>query len=85
MRYWDRKEKLFKYVEGVREFFPLAHDQLKVISRLIDKFNPNVKTFLDLGCGDGFIGYFIYDMFPDSSGVFIDISEEMIKKAYLGL
>ncbi|MFC2098254.1 hypothetical protein ACFLSP_00780 [Bacteroidota bacterium] len=54
MKYWDKKEKLYKYVDGVRQFFPLADDQLKVISRVIDKFNPNIKTFLDLGCGDGF-------------------------------
>lgn len=81
MKYWDRKEKLFKYTEGVRQFFPLAEEQLQVISRIIDHFNPRMRTFLDLGCGDGFLGYFIYRLYPESSGVFMDISAEMIQKA----
>jgi len=81
MKYWDKKEILFRYVDGVRQFFPLAGDQLEIISRVIKKFNPEIKTFLDLGCGDGFLGHFIYQIFPEASGVFIDISEEMINKA----
>ncbi len=44
MKYWNRKEKLFKYV-------------------------------------DEFLAHSIYKLFPDSHGVFIDISEEMINKA----
>jgi len=47
MKYWDRKEKLFKYIDGVRQFFPLAKEQLDTISRLIEKFNSNINTFLD--------------------------------------
>jgi hypothetical protein len=42
MRYWDKKEKLCKYVDGVRQFFPLASDQLVLISRIIKKFNPEI-------------------------------------------
>jgi SAM-dependent methyltransferase len=79
--YWNKKEKLFKYVEGVRQFFPLAEEQLDIISRIIGKFNPSIKTFLDLGCGDGFLGHFIYKLYPDAHGVFLDLSPEMITKA----
>ncbi len=81
MDYWRKKEKLFRYVHGVRQFFPLAKEQLDVISRIIEKYNPSINSFLDLGCGDGFLGYFIHSLFPDAHGVFLDISEEMIKKA----
>jgi tRNA (cmo5U34)-methyltransferase len=81
MNYWERKEKLFKYIDGVRQFFPLAKEQLETISRIIEKFNPAIKDFLDLGCGDGFLGFFIYKLFPDSHGVFLDLSKEMIDKA----
>ena len=81
MNYWERKEKLFKYTEGVRQFFPLANEQLDVIARIVDKFNPQIKNFLDLGCGDGFLGYFINTLYPDTKGVFMDISGEMIAKA----
>jgi SAM-dependent methyltransferase len=34
-----------------------------------------------LGCGAGFMGYFINELFPDAHGVFVDVSEEMIQKA----
>jgi SAM-dependent methyltransferase len=81
MKYWDKKEKLFKYTDGVRQFFPLANEQLEIISRVVEKFSPEIKTFLDLGCGDGFLGHFIHLLFPEAHGVFIDISEEMINKA----
>jgi ubiquinone/menaquinone biosynthesis C-methylase UbiE len=81
MKYWDKKDKLVKYVEGVRQFFPLASDQLEVISRVIRKFNPRVRNFMDLGCGDGFLDRFIHQEYPDASCVFVDISEEMINKA----
>ena len=83
MKYWERKDKLFKYTDGARQFFPLATEQLDTIARILNKYNPSVKSFLDLGCGDGFLGYFIYTLFPSSKGTFLDISEEMIKKARL--
>lgn len=80
MTYWEREEKLFKYIDGVRQFFPLAKEQLDTIARIIEMYIPSVKTFLDLGCGDGFLGHFIYNLFPDTHGVFLDISKEMILK-----
>lgn len=80
MSYWERKEKLFKYIDGVRQYFPLAMEQMETISRIINKYNPTIDSFLDLGCGDGFLGNFIYGLFPDSKGVFLDISQEMINK-----
>ena len=81
MNYWERKEKLFKYTESIRQFFPHANEQLETISRIIEKFNPSITNFLDLGCGDGFLGFYIYKLYPDSHGVFLDLSKEMIDKA----
>ncbi len=81
MNYWEQKEKLGKYIGGIRQYFPLASEQLDTIARIINKFNPQINTFLDLGCGGGFMGFFIYELFPDAHGVFVDVSEEMIKKA----
>lgn len=83
MKYWERKEKLFKYTDGVRQFFPFAEEQLDIISRVIEKYSTSVDNFLDLGCGDGFLGYFIYKLYPNSRGVFLDVSKEMIAKARL--
>ena len=81
MIYWEKKEKLFKYTEGIRRFFPLAEEQMDLISRLLRKYRPGIETFLDLGCGDGFLGFFIGRLYPGARGVFVDISGEMIGKA----
>jgi len=81
MKYWGKKEKLFKYVDGVRQFFPMVEEQLDAISRIIEKYNIPIKNFLDLGCGDGFLGNFIHRLYPTSHGVFLDCSKEMILKA----
>jgi tRNA (cmo5U34)-methyltransferase len=81
MNYWERKEKLFRYVDGARQFFPQAKEQLETISRIIEKYNPSVTNFLDLGCGDGFLGFYISKLYPGSHGVFLDLSKEMIDKA----
>lgn len=81
MNYWDQKENISKYVGGVRQFFPLALEQLNIISRIIEKFNSSINTFLDLGCGDGFLGHFIYQLYPNAHGVFLDRSPEMIENA----
>ena len=75
MNYWDNKEKLFKYIDGVRQYFP------DTIARILNKFDPPVRNFLDLGCGDGFLGHFLYRLYPDAHGVFLDFSNEMINKA----
>ena len=83
MNYWERKEKLYKYIDGARQFFPLASEQLDTISRIIDKYNPSINHFLDLGCGDGFLGHFIKRAYPKSQGVFLDCSNEMIEKAQI--
>ena len=65
----------------MRQFFPLAKEKMEVISRIIEKFNPSIIDFLDLGCGDGFLGFLIYELYPDSHGAFRDFSKEMIDKA----
>lgn len=44
MNYWERKEKLFKYIDGVRQFFPLANEQLDTISRILEKYNPTTTV-----------------------------------------
>ena len=81
MNYWERKEKLFRYVGGPRQFFPLSREALDAIARILGKNEINVQSFLDLGCGDGYMGYFIHELYPNARGVFLDISSGMIDKA----
>jgi 16S rRNA G1207 methylase RsmC len=40
---------------------------------------------LDLGCGDGILGKSIYQYYPGAQGVFLDISETMLRSAQMNL
>ncbi len=66
------------YLEGVRGAIPLAAEQLDVMRRIIRMAQPNLKTFLDLGCGDGILGRVILNEYTDAKGIFLDFSEAMI-------
>ena len=78
--YWKRKQSVDHYLHGIRKAFPLVNEQIDTILRITNYFNPDIESFLDLGCGDGFLGKIISDEYG-INGVYLDCSEEMIKKA----
>jgi tRNA (cmo5U34)-methyltransferase len=78
--YWKRKQSVEHYLSGVRKSFPLVNEQIDTILRMINYFNPNIESFLELGCGDGFLGKIISHEYG-IEGTYLDCSEEMINKA----
>ena len=74
--YWKRKQNVEQYLGGVRESFPLVSEQIDAILRIINYFNPNIESFLDLGCGDGFLGKIISHEYG-SEGTYLDCSENI--------
>ncbi len=83
MNNW-KTEKLAKtYLEGVRGAIPFASEQIEILLRIIKKFQPNLNSFLDLGCGDGILGRTLYNYWPDTKGIFTDFSKPMIEAAKL--
>jgi tRNA (cmo5U34)-methyltransferase len=78
--YWKKKHNVENYLGGARKSFPLVHEQLDTILRIINHFNPGIRSFLDLGCGDGFLGKVVFSEYQ-VEGTFLDCSEEMISKA----
>jgi SAM-dependent methyltransferase len=77
-----KDEKLSKrYLEIVRAAIPLAKVQTEVLLTLIRKMRKKVASFLDLGCGDGHLGWEVLAEHPGAKGVFLDFSETMIKAA----
>ncbi len=78
---WRREDLGKRYLEGVRSAIPLADYQLEVILAIIEKFEIQVKAFLDLGCGDGILGRAILSEYPKAKGVFLDFSDTMIETA----
>jgi tRNA (cmo5U34)-methyltransferase len=69
------------YLEGVRAAIPLAQQQMEVMQRLLDATERPIRSFLDLGCGDGILAGAICDRFPEALGVLLDFSEPMLDAA----
>jgi SAM-dependent methyltransferase len=80
MKDWRNEELVDKFLTGIRGAIPMASTQLEVIGRLVEEFCPEVRTFLDLGCGDGILGRYIHDRYPGAYGVYLDYSEPMISE-----
>ena len=81
MNYWTVSKHVGRYLDDISHALPLAEVQLDMIFRIIGQLNPEIKSFLDLGCGDGLLGRLVYERYPSSRGVFLDLSGEMIQKA----
>ena len=78
---WKTENLAKTYLEGVRGAIPFAAEEIDILLRIINHYKPDVKTFLDLGCGDGILGRTILVNYPDSKGIFVDFSEPMINAA----
>jgi tRNA (cmo5U34)-methyltransferase len=77
-RIWQSAPVVATYLESVRGAVPLAAEQIDVMLRLI---RPPVRTFLDLGCGDGILAAAILSRYPRAHGVLLDYSEPMLAAA----
>jgi tRNA (cmo5U34)-methyltransferase len=80
-RVWQKTNVARAYLEGVRAAIPLAIEQIDCILRLIRLARVDIKTILDLGCGNGILGKSIQQQYPDAKVVFLDLSETMLETA----
>ncbi len=78
---WKNEELSKVFLEQVRGAVPFAAEQVEIMLRIIGTAAPRVRTFLDLGCGDGILGRSILSNCPAAKGVFVDFSETMISAA----
>ncbi len=71
-----------KFLQNVRGAIPLAIEQIEMMLQLIDAATgERLETFLDLGCGDGFLASAILDDHPRVRGLLVDFSEPMLDAA----
>jgi len=49
--------------------------------RLAKSAQPQARTILDLGCGDGILGQALLEQYPEATAVFVDFSEPMLDAA----
>ncbi len=78
---WAEKSVAQNFIEGVRGAIPLAAAQIDCLLRIVRLTQPQVNSFLDLGCGNGILGKAISHQYPQAEGIFMDISPSMLKAA----
>jgi SAM-dependent methyltransferase len=64
---------------------PLAREQIGVMLTLLATRPEPVRSFIDLGCGDGILGAALLDKYPECRGVLADFSEPMLEQARVQL
>lgn len=75
---WQTAEVALGFLDGVRSAIPGADLQLAVMGKVIEQWCPSPVRILDLGCGDGILGRYLLNRFPNAEGVFVDFSEPML-------
>jgi len=78
---WQSTAVAQGFLEGMRRAIPLAAEQIDVMLRLIRSTRPEMKDFLDIGCGDGVLAQAILAHYPDTQGILLDFSEPMLEAA----
>lgn len=78
---WQSAALAAQFLSGVRGAIPLAQTQIDVMLRLAKAAQPEARSFLDLGCGDGILGHALMSAYPEAQAVFVDFSEAMIDAA----
>ncbi|HAM49758.1 MAG TPA: class I SAM-dependent methyltransferase [Nitrospiraceae bacterium] len=78
---WKNEDHSKAFLEQVRGAIPFSVEQVEIMLRIIGTAVPQVRRFLDLGCGDGILGRSILSSHPAARGIFVDFSETMISAA----
>ena len=78
---WQGSELTQTYLSGIRGAIPFAQEQIDVMRQLVRAACPDVKSILDLGCGDGILGQALLDEHRQAFCVFADFSDPMLDAA----
>jgi tRNA (cmo5U34)-methyltransferase len=65
----------------LRSAIPDSQLEIEVMLKLIRAWYPKLRTAIDLGCGDGFLGRTLLEHFPDCHVWFLDFSDPMLDSA----
>lgn len=78
---WQDTQVAVEFLAGMRGAFPLAGEQMDVLLRVCQTAVPDVRHFLDLGCGDGVMARVLRTRYPDAHAVLLDFSDAMLDAA----
>lgn len=83
----DRKDVVWQMASTTASYhksrpgIPFADAQFDIAARVLENHGVQVRTVLDLGCGDGAAMQEISDRFPPERAVLVDFSEPMLEAA----
>jgi ubiquinone/menaquinone biosynthesis C-methylase UbiE len=78
---WKSEALGKQFLAGVRGAIPFGQEQIELMLLILQEAPLQVRSFLDLGCGDGVLGRALFGRFPEARGLFLDFSETMIAAA----
>lgn len=78
---WQTEELATAFLQGVRSAIPGADLQLAVMGKVVQLWCESPSVILDLGCGDGILGRYLMERFPNAAGIFADFSAPMLEAA----
>jgi len=78
---WHSEDWSRRFLREVRQAIPLSLEQIDIIIRVLRAYMCDVRSFLDLGCGNGVLGKAVLSQYPQARGVFLDLSESMLDNA----
>lgn len=78
---WQTDELAGTFLKDIRGAIPAADLQLEVIGKIIHSWRPAPQRILDIGCGDGAIGRYLMNLFPQAHAIFVDFSDPMLDAA----
>lgn len=81
---WKQAAIVERYL-SFQPAIPLAREQIGIMLTLLATRSEPIRSFIDLGCGDGILGATLLSKYPESRGVLADFSEPMLEKARVQL
>jgi SAM-dependent methyltransferase len=78
---WQQEGVVTGFIDERRKLIPLFDVQEELVKRLITRGGREIRSFVDLGAGDGGFAELILDLYPESRGVLVDFSQPMLAAA----
>jgi len=79
---WKNKNAVKLFINKERASIPHSVEQLETMLHILKHDKNSIKTFIDLGAGDGILSSLIMENHNESRGFAIDFSDFMIDVAY---
>jgi len=78
---WQDPATVQQFLRNVRGAVPLAIEQIEIMLQVVAAAREQVRSFLDLGCGDAVLAAAILEEHPHARGVLLESSEGMLDAA----